>query len=71
MARSINRSNPFPALPKGGEPGQVLVKKDKPDGEADWDWVSAGGDGPAMLGGTFRPVLCQNLKNSYLLETQN
>lgn len=33
------RANPFPSLPPGGKPGDVLVKTHYPDGEVDWEPV--------------------------------
>ncbi len=37
----LGRANPYPSLPPGGKPGDVLVKIDNPDGEADWQEADA------------------------------
>lgn len=37
--RVLRTSNPLPELPVGGSTGQVIVKVDSPDGEADWGWL--------------------------------
>ena len=36
----LGRANPYPSLPPGGEPGDVLVKTHYPDGEVDWSSVN-------------------------------
>ena len=35
----LGRANPYPSLPPGGKPGDVLVKTHYPDGEVDWEPV--------------------------------
>ena len=43
------RANPFPSLPPGGKPGDVLVKIDNADGEVAWDEGGGGGVPPRFL----------------------